>query len=168
MKSFLIPPLFSPVSCPLLNVTPPSGTLGRFTQCLWWQLFYLSYSLISHLPPSYQSLTFSKIQTVPYSTCHMNQKSSGCIASFSLYIHTYPGCTEPPHIHLKLFLLSSQTHRDSVTFYGSFLSQLLPTWLFKNYCRGFPGGAVVENLPANAGDTGSSPDLGRSHMPRSN
>ena len=33
---------------------------------------------------------------------------------------------------------------------------------------GFPGGAVVENLPANAGDTGSSPSLGRSHMPRSN
>ena len=33
--------------------------------------------------------------------------------------------------------------------------------------QGFPGGAVVENLPANAGDTGSSPGLGRSHMPRS-
>ena len=33
---------------------------------------------------------------------------------------------------------------------------------------GFPGGAVVENLPANAGDMGSSPGLGRSHMPRSN
>ena len=33
---------------------------------------------------------------------------------------------------------------------------------------GFPGGAVVENLSANAGDTGSSPGLGRSHMPRSN
>ncbi|KAJ8786651.1 hypothetical protein J1605_006140 [Eschrichtius robustus] len=33
---------------------------------------------------------------------------------------------------------------------------------------GFPGGTVVENLPANAGDTGSSPGLGRSHMPRSN
>ena len=26
---------------------------------------------------------------------------------------------------------------------------------------------MVENLPANAGDTGSSPDLGRSHMPQS-
>ena len=25
---------------------------------------------------------------------------------------------------------------------------------------------MVENLPANAGDTGSSPGLGRSHMPR--
>ena len=26
---------------------------------------------------------------------------------------------------------------------------------------------MVENLPANAGDTGSSPGLGGSHMPRS-
>ena len=34
--------------------------------------------------------------------------------------------------------------------------------------RGFPGGAVVENLPANAGDTGSSPGLGGSHMLWSN
>ena len=33
--------------------------------------------------------------------------------------------------------------------------------------RGFPGGAVIENLPANAGDTGSGPGLGRSRMPRS-
>ena len=32
----------------------------------------------------------------------------------------------------------------------------------------FPGGAVVKNPPAKAGDTGSSPGLGRSHMPRSN
>ena len=38
----------------------------------------------------------------------------------------------------------------------------------KTLAKGFPGGAVVENLPANAGDTGSSPGLGRSHMPRSN
>ena len=32
----------------------------------------------------------------------------------------------------------------------------------------FPGGAVVEIPPANAGDTGSSPGPGRSHMPWSN
>ena len=38
----------------------------------------------------------------------------------------------------------------------------------KENIQGFPGGAVVENLPANAGDTGSSPGLGRSHMPQSN
>ena len=31
-----------------------------------------------------------------------------------------------------------------------------------------PGGAVVKNPPANAGDTGSSPGPGRSHMLQSN
>ena len=32
---------------------------------------------------------------------------------------------------------------------------------------GFPGGAEVGSLPAGAGDAGSSPGLGGSHMPRS-
>ena len=32
----------------------------------------------------------------------------------------------------------------------------------------FPGGTVVKNPPASAGDMGSSPGPGRSHMPRSN
>ena len=39
--------------------------------------------------------------------------------------------------------------------------------LLKSSIWGFPGGTVVVNLPANAGDTGSRPGLGRSHMPRS-
>ena len=34
----------------------------------------------------------------------------------------------------------------------------------KDHDRDFPGGAVVKKLPANAGDTGSSPGPGRSHM----
>ena len=34
--------------------------------------------------------------------------------------------------------------------------------------RDFPGGSVVKNPPANAGDMGSSPGPGRSHMPQSN
>ena len=33
--------------------------------------------------------------------------------------------------------------------------------------KGFLGGAVVESLPVNAGDTSSSPGRGGSHMPRS-
>ena len=32
----------------------------------------------------------------------------------------------------------------------------------------FPGGAVIKNPPANAGDMGSIPGPGRSHMPQSN
>ena len=39
--------------------------------------------------------------------------------------------------------------------------------LLKKREEGFSGGAVVGNLPANAGDMGSSPSLGGSHMPRS-
>ena len=38
---------------------------------------------------------------------------------------------------------------------------------YKVQLRDFPGGAVVKNPPASAGDTGSSPGLGRSHMPQS-
>ena len=39
----------------------------------------------------------------------------------------------------------------------------------RKYCRngssqGFPGGSVVKNLSANAGDVGSILGLGRSHM----
>ena len=38
---------------------------------------------------------------------------------------------------------------------------------FKNQ-GDFPGGAVVKNPPANAGDMGSSPGPVRSHVPQSN
>ena len=39
---------------------------------------------------------------------------------------------------------------------------------FKIMSLGFTGGTVVKNPPANAGDTGLRPGLGRSHMLRSN
>ena len=39
---------------------------------------------------------------------------------------------------------------------------IIKTW------KDFPGGTVVKNPPANAGDTGSIPGPGRSHMLRSN
>ena len=38
----------------------------------------------------------------------------------------------------------------------------------KKVLRDFPGGAVVENPPANAGNTSSILGPGRSHMPWSN
>ena len=38
----------------------------------------------------------------------------------------------------------------------------------KKFWRYFPGGAVVKNLPTDAGDMASIPGPGRSHMPRSN
>ena len=46
-------------------------------------------------------------------------------------------------------------------------AEVLSTHDLKNNTReGFPGGSVVRNLPANAGDMGSIPDPGRSCMLR--
>ena len=41
----------------------------------------------------------------------------------------------------------------------------LKVFLINAVLLDFPGGTVVKNPPANAGDTGSSPGPGRSHMP---
>ena len=40
--------------------------------------------------------------------------------------------------------------------------------LFKKWCWGYPGGSVVQNLPANTGNMGLIPDLGRSQVLQSN
>ena len=39
--------------------------------------------------------------------------------------------------------------------------------MHRNLLQGFPGGAVVGSLPANAGGAGSGPGLGGSRVPRS-
>ena len=46
-------------------------------------------------------------------------------------------------------------------------TQIHKTGVKRAQSGGFPGGAVVESPPADAGDTASCPGLGRSHMPRS-
>jgi len=47
--------------------------------------------------------------------------------------------------------------------------RMTPIPPLKNYAnQGFPGGSVIQNPPVSAGDTGSIPGPGRSHMPWSN
>nr|XP_060144265.1 HEAT repeat-containing protein 3 isoform X5 [Globicephala melas] len=76
--------------------------------------------------------------------------------------------------HLSQLLFSQPDfakHVDFLEAISSALRALLQTVASKNIPQklsGFPGGAVVENPPANAGDTGSSPGPGRSHRPWSN
>ena len=67
----------------------------------------------------------------------------------------------------KISLWPGYTHRDS-NLLARDGAWALVFYLKVPSGRGFPRGALVENLPANAGDTGSSPRLGGSHMPRSN
>ena len=82
-------------------------------------------------------------------TIHRDKFPGICLASEHIY-----SCSQATsEINRSNSFESSETHE------ASFL--LKPN-------LGFAGGAVVGNLPANAGDTGLSPGLGRSHMPRSN
>ena len=67
-----------------------------------------------------------------------------------------------------------QHHADAISkiqilWISGKLQKKQPSFFFFSLkkCRGFPGGAVVESLPAGAGDMALSPGLGGSHMPRS-
>ena len=55
----------------------------------------------------------------------------------------------------------------STTGYQNSPYGLAPSTYSKATCRGFPGGSVVKNPPANAGELDSIPGPGRSHVPRS-
>ena len=72
-----------------------------------------------------------------------------------------PGCLVTYWSTNISFFLDSQFHSKMF-----FVRQI--RFLIRNIFKGFPGGAVVKNPSANAGDAGLSPGPGRSHMPRSN
>ena len=61
-------------------------------------------------------------------------------------------------------LVSGVQNRFDIFIDYTLFKVIIKYWLY----TGFPGGAAVKNPPANAGDTGSSPGPGRSHMPWSN
>jgi len=47
-------------------------------------------------------------------------------------------------------------------------AEVISQKLNQKFVQDFPGGSLVKNPPASAGDIGSISDPGRSHMPRSN
>ena len=80
---------------------------------------------------------------------------------YSMAYHTATSDCIPP--------VKTSLHRCGI--FSFYCIYFINRSLFIAYLRnlsGFPGGAVVRSLSANAGDMGSSPGLGRSHMPRSN
>ena len=54
----------------------------------------------------------------------------------------------------------------SYTYLGLFLYIYISLYIRNNY-QDFPGGPVVKNLPASAGNTGLTPGPGGSHVPQS-
>ena len=84
--------------------------------------------------------------------------ASGCHGTQDTALRKCDGWAARIHACLGVWVL----HRLVLPSPGSIL------FSFQKKKGGFPGGTVVNNLPANAGDTGSSPGPGRPHMPRSN
>ena len=66
--------------------------------------------------------------------------------------------------HHLSFKTQSQLKLILISTYGYICS----IWIKIGHLWGFSGNSVIKNLPTNAGDVGSVPDLGRSHMPQSN
>ena len=71
--------------------------------------------------------------------------------------------------HGKTYILSISTKlkKKKKTYTTKNILGMIVEHVIHN-CRDFPGGAVVRNPPANAGDKGLSPAPGRSNMSRSN
>ena len=71
---------------------------------------------------------------------------------------------------LVLFLILKETLSALIVEHGVSSGLIIYGFYYVEYVpsMGFPGGSVVKNPPANAGDVGLIPDLGRSHMSQSN
>ena len=77
-----------------------------------------------------------------------------------------PSLKESTHLLKTQFSISLKFHKRELLISKILSHVVIRENRIKNFSNlGFPGGTVVENLPANAGDTGSRPGLGRSHMP---
>ena len=102
---------------------------------------------------------------------YVNRKTCTWMFIADLFINAktwkQPRCSSVGKWIYKLWYIQTMEFHSALK--RNELSICEKTWRnLKTILLGFPGGAVVENLPANAGNTGSSPGLGRSHMPRSN
>ena len=94
----------------------------------------------------------------------LSQRNEHCSSFLNLNL--------PLHHWILLIVPFFSLLEYSVSYHQCFSSILALTMLLsyprKIFSWDFPGGAVVKNPPAYAGDTGSSPGPGRSQMPQSN
>ena len=100
---------------------------------------------------------------------HPPKRKPGPI-QWSFHIMLVPPALATTHLPSVLWICLFWTfHLRGIIHDVAFCVWLLSLNLRLSRLRGgdFPGGTVVKNSPANAGDTGSSPGPGRSHMPPS-
>ena len=89
----------------------------------------------------------------------MPQDQNGCTYRMNTWLE----------LQTKLKMILAVLSTVSLLFQSTkFPYQKYIPYILKKQRQDFPGGAVVNNPPANEGDMGLSPGPGRSHMPWSN
>ena len=143
----------SPTSDNCLAAAPQSAFLPRKSihSLPSPSMFFLS--LFSYLASSH---LWAECSWVHYSKAFLDQPLMGkCLCL--LPVHSF--CFPSKHLSCVL-LLNTQRKKWPL--------QYITRSRYKNGSLGlgcFPGGSVVKNPPANAGDMGWIPDLGTSHIP---
>ena len=69
-------------------------------------------------------------------------------------------------VDLSFILVCELNDEIAQIFTDTEMSRIKKAWILQVNSWDFPGGPVVKNPPPNAGETGSIPDWGRSHVPR--
>ena len=121
------------------------------------------------------SWSFCKLKIIPTLQCYHEDEISyikhlhgGYLIAFATVSNLREKrISQTPQCQIRL-KPSSNMANDNFWFLQDPRSNLANTANKISSFSDFPGGAVVKNPPANAGDTGSSPGPGRSHMLWSN
>ena len=93
-----------------------------------------------------------------------------CVSTVSSRLVFYLFCSSPNTVADLVACFQAtggKGHKLSWSVPDSVLQSLF-FFKLKKIGEGFPGGSVIKNPPADAGDTGLIPNLGRSHMPWGN
>ena len=141
----------------------PLGSSSLF--CLWNHFHTLTAQCLARCPGALRVL-FATTADRPSCSSIGSPSSVGTVYGWEHL--TCPELGECPHWALLWVLLMGGVSPTAFFLLISPPGETSGSLTQSDQFRDFPGGAVAKNPPANAGDTGSSPGPGRSHMPRSN
>ena len=144
--------------------------LCKYTKNHWivykWTLWYITCISVKQYLYNSSFITIKDLQfsepkiPLPYLTHVLQYDRKGLKWMIQLLL-----CNHVWDLHV------ARLHELIISFiFRSCMTQMLQKYscIKIGFAMDFPGGSVVENLPVSAGDTGSSPGPGRSHMPQSN
>ena len=137
------------ITRPPQSIPPGNSAWHTGPSCFWPQL--------SPIPPQWAQTASWTVHSKNLFSCEGTHLCEDLL----------PVCNWMPTQHLLEPGAPLQFPSCSVTSFSDTASSMVQV-CSKTEIQGFPGGSVVKNPPANAGDTGSVPGPGGSYMPQSN